>query len=623
MKIIYGSSKKINNPNYLYLNPVDLIPLEADAIKISIPVIKEIKKKVVSNVDTPLFKNFDYSVWWFIYNYIFAKMSRTINFIYVFETLLEGKKPETIIVEGDFEKLDIIKQICKKNKILLKYSIFKYVQFLLRFRIINYIGKYRNNKIFIRKTRQRLGTFKSKNQKIPSVTNKVLFWIQTSYRRDSYDLEKMQYLRGEYIQGPLINILKKLNVDVVGIDIDYSFRGDLTTLLERMKEETMPWFPLEAILAEFSSEETCEFFKDYMKMLKDKRFRSQFVFNGVKFWNILEEDFLKLNYMPYLPNYVKIIESLDKFLKMNKPTAVFIPNETAILGLAMIIACRRNKIKTIGIEHGLIHHDLPRYVHDDYLSTNNPSGMPIPDFMLLFGNYEKKELSEKGTYPQDRLIVIGHPAYFEFNKIISNLKSQDPKAKYRIPRDKRIILFLTTRHQKYHIVNTFNKRDYDEQILSKLLELYSNNEKFFVILKPHPVGEYLESYKSMIDNCRARNFAIMQGDIFELLSICDIVISVNTTAFFDSVAFGKITIRVAFDSYNISIPLDKYGAIFVSNLDSLDYDVKRLSNINLSELKSNYDNLLKDQYNMPIENSIEKVGFILRKILSEDLRELH
>ena len=615
MKLIYGISSVSNSQNTVFLNINDLkLPIaEVDSVELPVQIFGEIKNDTINNPKTSsLFKDYDYALWWYIYDVLFTPMSRTIHFVVKFEEMVNEKKPKIINLVGEYDKLNVIKQICHKNKIEIQYSKIQYFIFQTKSWIFSKIQKYRMQYIFQRKYDKRISLFKLKRANITSVENKIIFYIQTSYRRSSYDSEKKQYSRGEYIQGPIMNMLQKNNFNIVGIDVDISFKGDFQILSERL-DDSIPWFPIEAIIEKYLPNHNYgEFNASYLNMIKSDIFKSFFNVNGINFWDMVKEDYEKLSYAPYIPNYIQMIFALQEFLKENRPRAVFIPNETAIMALAMIVACKKNKIKTIGIQHGLIHRFYPRYRHGDYQSENNSLGFPLPDFTLLFGNFTKKELEMDG-YPKEKLIIFGNPVFFNKTEILKSIQSQKIKEKYNIPQNKKTILFATGRNQLYHMNNTYAVKDYDEQTLKKLLQLFANNDEYFVVLKPHPTGEYLGSYKKLISQYNATNFVIIQGDLFELLSTCDIMISFYSTSLFDAIALDKIPIRISSENYKITIPFDEYGALLSSDIDSLGDNIDKLLHdvIFQQQLRKNGIDFIKEQYNIPNDTAFETLKSIL------------
>jgi len=324
----------------------------------------------------------------------------------------------------------------------------------------------------------------------------------------------------------------------------------------------------------------------------------------------VEYDFKKMSYLPYLPSYIKLIESLEQFFNNNRPQSVFIPYEAGSIALAIIIACKKNNIQTIGLQHGIIFGSNPDYSHHDFRAENNPLGMPLPDYLLLFGNFPKRLLVERGTYPPEKLIEFGHPMYFDINKIKKSLAMLDLKTKYAIPKNKKIILFTTGRYQSYY--KGYEKQNHDEKILHKLLETYANDDEFYVILKPHPIGEYLDYYRNLICKYDCKNFVIIQSDLFELLSISDIVVCYFSTVIIDSIVFEKMVIEVTFDDKKFML-FDEYDVFIKSGLDSLPENIhKLLSDSKLqARIKENSIRFIKEQFNIPSENITDQLRSLL------------
>ena len=397
-----------------------------------------------------------------------------------------------------------------------------------------------------------------------SNNGKILFVIPTSYRRKIYDPKSGESVQGEYIQGPIIDILQKNNEKIVCVDLDYSFRGDFSILKERLSE-SISWFPIEKIVNNLTSKNNKEFIKKYKNLLNDNDFQKIFTYNGIDFWEQLYETLWSLTYSANLPFYIQIIESLNEFFKENRPKAVFLPYETGPMALSIILSCEKFNVKTFGIQHGLILSSNADYSHKLFRTKDSPMGFPLPNKFLLFGNYAKLKLLENSSYPNEKLEIFGNAAYFNLNETLKKLKKNDVKLKYCIPKNKKIILFPTTKSQTHY--SKFGRQNYDEQLLKKLLELYSNNENIFVILKPHPSGENTDSYKKMIKSFNCNNFEIKQGSLFELTSVSDLVIAVYSNTLLDTITIGKPTISVNFTGKDF--PFKNLDTLITTELENL------------------------------------------------------
>jgi hypothetical protein len=608
MKIIYGKITNKSQSGTIYLTENDLkIPIGIEGYNESILFLNDIEnKKFAGEKLSEIFKYSNTSLWWFIYPTIFPSIQRTINFISAIVELIEKIKPTSIELAGEFDKYDIFKQICQNKNIQLftPNLIFKNS----KSKIKEKLQRIRYRKIFVQKTKNRLSLFKRKTKKISNLTGKIIFAVPTVYRRKLFNANLGKSEQGEYIQGEIIKLLKS-KYDVVGMDVDYTFRGNPKILNERLNDD-IPWFPIESIVQRYSFEKSgTKFLKKFNVILQSNDFKSIFSFKGINFWNQIRFDFVKLTFSPYIPHYIQLIESFNKYFEENKPHTVFLPYETGPYALAMIIAGSVNHVKTIGIQHGLLWKNNSDYSHTEFRTSENNFGMPLPDMTLVFGEFTKEILIES-KYPENKFLVFGNPEFFQIDKIIENFNHDKTRLKFKIPKNKKILLFTTGKSQSFY-KDLGGKLNYDEQVLEKLLIEYNNNDSFFIVVKPHP-DENIEVYKKIIKKYNSNNFKIIQDDLFQLVLISDVVISIFSTVLMDSISLGKMTIRVKFPGSTVPIPYDDYNVLFSSDLPSLSDSIKKILNDGTlrKNLTENRLLFLKYIYGIPNYNINEQLDSI-------------
>lgn len=607
MKIVFGKKNGKNSKNSIYYNSNNFqITSEVTAFEKAIELTNHLEstnlwgKKIYE-----LFYYGDVSMWWFMFPNLIQSIKSSINFIFQFEKIITEHNPEIIELVDEFDKFDVIKQICSKYNIKFEYSKSKYLLFLIKNEIINYIQSIRFKKITKNKIKQRL-RLTSKKSKFP-ISNKILFLVPNTYRRKIFNLSQNSSSSGEFLVQPIIELLIKQNEMILGIDVDYSFKGDVDTLKHRL-DDIIDWIPIESLI-DLDLNQYTTFFKNYSNIITKQEFQKEFCFNEINFWNKIRGDFIKLTFYPHLPIYLLIIDSLIKIFQQQKPKAIFLPYETGPYALATIVGCRQNKIKTIGLQHGIIFGSNPDYSHTNFQSVENPLGMILPDYFLTFGNSAKDILLKNKNYPEEKIIVFGHPMYLNLHQILTNLDKKRLRSKFGIPNNK-VILFMTGRYQSYY--PGYDKQNYDEKILLKLIENFKNKEEFSIILKPHPIGEYLGFYKQKIDDNKCTNFFILNEDLFELLTISDLIISTFSTSLIDSIAFKKLVILVRFDSI-VPYPFNQYEVVLDTELISLEHSIKQiLSDPILQEkLFQNGEKFIEHQYNITNPNYLLQLKKIL------------
>jgi len=596
--IIYGT-KSMSFENEIFVKEEDFEIPHGEDYKIAVKFLEQILE---NNPD--FLENFRYenlSLWWFLYQSLIPKLKKTLNFIVKFSEMVDELKPNTVIIEDDFSKFNLIQQICIEKNVIFSYSKKSFSKYSLFNKSKSLIQKNRYAKIFNQKTLQRKKIFSEKNKIIPNISNKYVFAIPTNYRRSIYDVIKSQSVEGEYIQHSIFNLLK--NKNIIGIDLDYTFRGDFNILSNRL-EDDFPWFPIESIISKnHNSEKIKNFLSVYKQLINSKNFQKLFIFKNISFWKNIEQFFVEMLYAPNFPFYLQLIESLKLFFKNHKPKCIFLPYETGPFALAIISICKNFQIKTIGIQHGYIYKNNPMYVFGKFTTEKQKLGFPIPDYTLLFGNYVKNLLEEDG-YPSKNLIVFGNPAFFNFSDLITNFDLSKIKSKLDIKKSPQIILFTTGKLQRNY--SEHGKYDYDEQIWNSLLSNFGSNPKYHLILKPHPQEKNTTVYSDMIKKLNSTNAIISNESIYELINLSSVVISVFSSTMFDSIVFKKPVIRVKFQNEHHPI-FDQTDGIFTSSMNELFKNILKIldSNDVKESLISKSQILLKEHYGIPEQDPQE------------------
>jgi glycosyltransferase involved in cell wall biosynthesis len=615
LKLIYGSKKGNSNSDLIFITKHDLnAPSEVSAQKNTNEIFDKIEKQIVEGKKLyELFRYDDVSLWWFIHPTVYLSLKEATSFIDSFQEVLKDKDPKEIKVIGDFSKLSLIQQICKKYNIKVSHSTLQYLKFQIVKWFTKQIQPYRYKRITQRKIQSRIQHFKNKKCEIPSMKDKIVFAVASAYRRKILDLKTGDSRSGEFLIGPVIDMVKKMGQEVIGLDLDYTFKGQIDLLSQRLNED-ISWIPIEILTNNFhNNPNRKKFLNNYNQIIRNDKFKSVFTYDGISFWSQLENDFVTLSYFSYLPMYMQLIDSCKKYFESNKPLSIFIPYEAGPMALPIIIACQKNHIRTIGFQHGLIYGINPDYSHHNFRSEKDLMGMPLPDHLLLFGNFAKNKLIEQRTYPIEKLVVFGHAMYFDLEKIISILDSHDIKEKYKIPKNKKIILFTTGRFQRHY--HGFETRNHDEKILEKLLQEFGNNDEYFVILKPHPTEEYLEYYNNLISKYNSKNFVIIQNDLFELLYLADVIVCYFSTILLDSIALGKFAIEVDFGEKISTIPFKESNVILNSDLNSLKLNIEKLLyDDDLKEtLTKNMSSFIKEHFNIPNNMANDQIKSLIEK----------
>ena len=112
--------------------------------------------------------------------------------------------------------------------------------------------------------------------------------------------------------------------------------------------------------------------------------------------------------------------------------------------------------------------------------------------------------------------------------------------------------------------------DYDEQVWRYLLKNFASKDDYYIILKPHP-DENIEIYKKILESYPNSNAQIIDGDLFELIHLSSLVLSIISTVIIDALSLKKHVIKIDFGFSN---PIyDDTNSIVKSRLEDLDQKI--------------------------------------------------
>lgn len=608
-EIIFGNISKIDGKK-LFVKESDFEIPHGQDYNIAIKELDIIQKSFVNEIPfLELFQYDDFSLWWFIYQSLIPKYKQITNFIKIFYELIKKHNPSKITINDNYSNFDLIQQICKQQKIKLNYSKSSLFLFSIKNNVKHTIKKIKYEKITKNKIKKRKNLYKSKSNLIPDISHKIIFATPTVYRRNITNRITGTSTRGEYIQQNIVDLIDNKN-EIFGLDLDYTFKGDYTILSERLSD-SIPWIPFELLIDFNSSNSHFIFLNKLMKIIKTREFQKLFHFHNISLWNSLSKFFDEIFFYPYLPFYLKITDSLFQLFEKSPPKAIFLPYETGPIALSIILACEKFSINTIGLQHGYIYPGNPMYHYYNFRQDDDSlMGFPTPKNFLVFGEYVKNMLIDIG-YPKERIIIFGNSNFFELSQIEIILKQKSLYEKYKINKNQKIILFATGKLQPFY--SSHGKYDYDVRIWQKMLIDFKNNKNIFVVLKPHPTEKNVSVYENLISENSVSNASIIDGDLFELLSISSVTITVFSSVMIDSLCLKKPVIRVKFPG-DTNLIFDHSNAVLTTDIDSLSSNIlELLSSKQLTkEIISNSIDFVKDHYGIPETNPKNILQTILK-----------
>jgi len=459
----------------------------------------------------------DYSSWWLVAPIIHPKFKEATRFIDRIFSLIEKFSVTSIKLEAFFDKSNIVQNICKLKGISFEISRSDYFSFTQKQRLKNSVKKLRYKKITKKKWEKRLDVYNRRSQKKKIPSNCALITSPGIYRRETWDPITKQTKNEEFFIKPIIDELALHNISTLLIDLDYTFRGTTRILQERLSEK-IQCMPIETLITKLKSKNVqnqLEILKKSLAHMKKHNVEHAFEYKGISVWNYIKIVFEDIFLEPNLPTYLHLIETATEFFKETKPNILIQVYEVGPYAKALEIAARKTNIRTIGVQHGLIPTDTPDYIFNELRTKDFSLGNFIPDLTLVFGNYYKKILVENSAYPNNSVMPMGNPSFYNIKEIKKIITREQILSKYKID-DKKIVLF------PFSFRFTYITNSPDRILLEELYKSLQNNDDVIVVVRPHPGDKF--NQKTLQEICPCNNFVCSKVSLIEDLILCDLVV---------------------------------------------------------------------------------------------------
>jgi len=121
--------------------------------------------KIYGKYVPELFQYDGISFWWLFYPQLAPRFIEIMSFIKEFSDFLDTEKPDTIKITDNFSNFYLIKEICKKKNIELKFSKSEFYKFTLSENLKNNGKKILSGKIIQNKITSRKSIFYSRTER--------------------------------------------------------------------------------------------------------------------------------------------------------------------------------------------------------------------------------------------------------------------------------------------------------------------------------------------------------------------------------------------------------------------------------------------------------------------------
>ncbi len=266
-------------------------------------------------------------------------------------------------------------------------------------------------------------------------------------------------------------------------------------------------------------------------------------------WTKDELDNIGIAYFLFLNEYLKY----DAFLKRTKFECAIIDCHYHDEGF--ILACKKNNVKVIELQHGLISKEDIFFVFPEQVKASVSKAL-FADHILVYGRYWKEVLLNGTEYKDEQIGLIG---YYPFD--------EEEGGKLQAKQKKSILVTTQYSIASYYI-------DYVRWLSPKL------SNEWEIIVKVHPI-ETVDIYDELLS---LQNVKVTDTNLNALIESSEFIISIFSTTLFDAVHHEKPAFALNIDFFKDYVAdVVSTNAIFL--LDPNEDPVKKFNSIDPSQQK--------------------------------------
>ena len=250
--------------------------------------------------------------------------------------------------------------------------------------------------------------------------------------------------------------------------------------------------------------------------------------------------------------FFKKYREWDRVLKVLQPKQSFFVSHYHKEGA--LLALKRNKIKAIELQHGLIAPEDIFYMFPSEIKSVKERAL-FADEIWVYGEFWKQRLLKGAEYDLNQIKIFGY--YMHENKVVPELI--DNKLK-ELKGNKKIILITTQDKHPKEITKYI-------QFLSK--DIQEKKYNYCIWIKPHP-AEKKDAFNGLEDNV---NVFILEDNLDYLFKYADMMLSIYSTTLYDACRYNLPAFALFADScadYVNSIVASGVAVLIQENQNPID-----------------------------------------------------
>jgi len=256
----------------------------------------------------------------------------------------------------------------------------------------------------------------------------------------------------------------------------------------------------------------------------------------------------------------RTIAILIRALKLSKSSVILVESDHVLPCRIAVLVGKHARIPSLLL------------LHQGVIGYNYSISKFLVDKIGVIGPFAREILVSRGV-PKNKIVVTGRPAYDDLGKLRFN--KLETCRKFGLDPNKKIFLYTTenigalqTRKRVYAICRAIRKLVIQFQSSGQLTKVPG----FFI--KVHP-DEDMNSYVQIVNDVGADAHISKTGNFYEILSMCDVLITGFSTATLDAMILGKPVITINLTKFRDPLPYAESGAaIGVYDEESLQKEIE-------------------------------------------------
>ncbi len=230
-------------------------------------------------------------------------------------------------------------------------------------------------------------------------------------------------------------------------------------------------------------------------------------------------------FLRQFPWAVRSFLEVETVLLREKPDVLVLYAESSGLGRAAVAAARAHAIPSVAVQHGIMYPQY--YSHEHAPDELERDPVPIPSRTAVFGELAKELLVQRGSYPEERIVVTGSP---KFDALVKGASAYDPARTRRtlhVPDEARFLVLAT----RWTAVSP---------VFEELVRAIEALRGVLLLVKPHQ-AESPRPYEEVVRRLSASRTRILSADesLLPLLFASDGLITVDSFASSEALVLGR------------------------------------------------------------------------------------